>query len=51
MATSISLLEKYTQKGDILNTVNDYERSPAAQLFRRVIKETAGSNNTIAGFR
>jgi len=50
MATSISLLEKYTQKGDILNTVKDYERSPAAQLFRRVIKETAGSNNTIAGF-
>jgi len=50
MATSVSLLEKYTQKGDILNTVQDYERSPAAKLFRRVIKETAGSNNTIAGF-
>lgn len=50
MATSVSLLEKYTQKGDILGTVKDYERSPAADLFRRVIKETAGSKNTIAGF-
>ena len=50
MATSVSLLEKYTQKGDILKTVQDYERSPAAELFRRVIKKTAGSNNSIAGF-
>lgn len=50
MDTSISLLEKYTQKGDILNTIKDYTRSPAAQLFRRVIKNTAGSKNTIDGF-
>lgn len=50
MTSLVSLLEKYTEKGDILQTLADYDRSPAARLFRRVIKETAGSKNSLAGF-
>lgn len=50
MDTYVNLLEEYTKKGIILDTVKDYDRTDAEKLFRKVICETAGSKNTIDGF-
>jgi len=50
MTSLVSLLEEYTRKGDILKTVEDYERSPAALLFRKAVKSLAGSKNSIDSF-
>jgi len=50
MYKPISLLEQYTEDGQILNTLKDFKRNKQQILFRRIINELAGSRNSIDGF-
>ena len=50
MSEAISLVDKYTEDGQILRTLKDYKRNKQQLLFRRIINDLAGSRNSIDGF-
>ena len=50
MTSFQSFIEKYTQEGVILKTIEEYDRTKEAFLFRNIINELAGSKNSIEAF-
>lgn len=46
----MSLIEKYISEGKVLKTLDDYKKTKGQELFRNIIKHTAGSKNSIDGF-
>lgn len=50
MAEPVSLIDKYTEEGQILKTLDDYDRNKHQKLFRRMADRLAGSRNSIEGF-
>lgn len=49
-SSHVSIIDKYIENGQILNSIRDYPRTKEAELFRRIIAKTAGSRNSIDGY-
>lgn len=46
----VAIIDRYINKGQILDAIKSYPRTKEAELFRRIIVKTAGSKNSIEGY-